>query len=199
MRKTQNIQKFNTRLLILGVTIGIFLGLIAATAALPMHKTDTIIKTNTKIIEVPVIEKVFIKVPVSLSHHDKKQIYCLAENAYYEARGESRNGIIAVNNVVLNRTKQTRKFGKTACEVIYRKANGNCAFSWVCDETIERNKKAEIYQRVYKVSENVYLGNLKDITNGATHFHAASANNISWSKSVKKTKQIGNHIFYRET
>jgi len=197
MRTIQNVYKFNTRLLIIGISIGIFLSLIAATAAYPHYKNNTIIQTNTKIIEVPVIKKVIIKVPVNLTYNDKKQISCLAENAYYEARGEPRRGIIAVNNVVLNRTKQANKFGKTACEVIYKKANNNCAFSWVCDDTIDDKKNTAVYQAVYKISENVYLENVSDVTGGATYFHAATSTHAVWS-NVRKTKQIGHHIFYRE-
>jgi spore germination cell wall hydrolase CwlJ-like protein len=197
MRTTQNIYKFNTRLILLGISIGIFLSLIAATAAYPHYKNNTIIQTNTKIIEVPVIKKVIIKVPVNLTHHDKKQINCLAENAYHEARGEPRRGIIAVNNVVLNRTKQANKFGKTACEVIYKKANDNCAFSWVCDDTLDNKKNPAVYQAVYKISENVYLENVSDVTGGATYFHAATITRKVWPH-VKKTKRIGNHVFFRE-
>ena len=197
MRTIQIVYKFNTRLLVIGISIGIFLSLIAATAAWPMYKPHTIIQTNTKIIEVPVIKKVIIKVPVNLTYNDKKQISCLAENAYYEARGEPKRGIIAVNNVVLNRTKQADKFGRTPCEVIYKKANNNCAFSWVCDDTIDDKKNPAVYQAVYKISENVYLENVSDVTGGATYFHAATITRKVWS-NVKKTKQIGNQIFYRE-
>ena len=36
----------------------------------------------------------------------------------------------------------------------------------------------------------------KDVTNGATHYHSVSVQPY-WSKSMKVTAKIGNHIFYK--
>ena len=37
----------------------------------------------------------------------------------------------------------------------------------------------------------------KDITDGATHYHADYIDNPRWSKFLEKTVKIDTHIFYR--
>ena len=44
----------------------------------------------------------------ALSDHDKRQIQCLAQNAYFEAGNQSIKGKIAVTNVVMNRVEEKR-------------------------------------------------------------------------------------------
>ena len=48
------------------------------------------------------------------------QLLCLAKNIYYEAGLESREGMIAVEQVTLNRTEDD-KFPKTVCGVVNQK------------------------------------------------------------------------------
>ena len=48
------------------------------------------------------------------------QLLCLAKNIYYEAGLETREGMIAVAQVTLNRTED-EKFPKTVCEVVNQK------------------------------------------------------------------------------
>ena len=47
-----------------------------------------------------------------------EQTYCMAQNIYYEARGESLKGKQAVGNVVLNRVDH-EKYPDTFCDVVY--------------------------------------------------------------------------------
>ena len=49
---------------------------------------------------------------------DLDQTYCMAQNIYYEARGESLKGKQAVGNVVLNRVAHP-KYPDTVCGVVY--------------------------------------------------------------------------------
>lgn len=151
-----------------------------------------------QIVKVPVervVEKpVIVKVPIRLSSHDEQQIQCLTRNAYFEAGNQSKKGMIAVTNVVMNRVKD-RRFPKTPCSVINQKRGGVCQFSWVC----EGNKaihSASLFTRSKRVAEQVYLNNIKDVTRGAKFYHA---NYVSpgWSRQFKTTVQIGAHIFYR--
>ena len=47
-----------------------------------------------------------------------EETYCMAQNIYYEARGESLKGKQAVGNVVLNRVDH-KKYPNTVCGVVY--------------------------------------------------------------------------------
>ena len=86
---------------------------------------------------------------------DYKEIYCLAANSYFEARGEPFDGKIAVAQVVINRVK-SNKYPNTVCKVItegpvkeswktkkypllpfeerkFYPRRDRCQFSWFCD------------------------------------------------------------------
>ena len=146
-----------------------------------------------KVPEVKVIEKpVIIKKPVYMSAHDRRQIQCLAENAYFEAGNQSTKGKVAVTNVVMNRVKDER-FPKSACAVVYQKSRGVCQFSWVCEGN-KRIRNMAVFAESKRVAENVYLGNILDVTKGAKFYHA---NYVNPNWGMRRVTQIGAHIFYR--
>lgn len=155
-------------------------------------------ETETKIVHVPVtkvIEKEVVKkVPVKLDNYDKRQIQCLAENAYFEAGNQSTKGKIAVTNVVMNRVKDSR-FPDSPCAVVNQKARGVCQFSWVC-EGKKRIHDWATFSRARKVAEDVYLKNVGDVTYGAKFYHADYVS-PSWGRVFKRTTVIGDHIFYK--
>lgn len=146
-----------------------------------------------KVPEVQVIEKpVIVKKPVYLSANDKRQIQCLAENAYFEAGNQSQKGKIAVTHVVMNRVKDQR-FPKSACAVVHQKSRGVCQFSWVC-EGKKRVRNMAMFADARRAAENVYLGNTRDVTRGAKFYHAYYVN-PNWG--LKRVAVIGAHIFYK--
>jgi len=154
------------------------------------------VPAKTKIVEVmvtKVVEKeVVVKEPVYLNQHDKNQIQCLAENAYFEAGNQSTKGKIAVTNVVMNRV-QDKRFPKTPCAVIHQKNGRVCQFSWVC-EGKKRIRDMTEYIEARRVAEQVYLNNVGDVTNGSKFYHA---NYVNPGWNLKRITQIGSHIFYR--
>jgi spore germination cell wall hydrolase CwlJ-like protein len=138
-----------------------------------------------------------------------KELKCLTDNIYFESRSESFAGQIAVAHVVMNRVNDSR-FPNTICEVIkqgphytnsagesYPKKNW-CQFSWYCDglsDNIPKRHK-KWYNHVAKTAQLVYDGSYKDITEGATHYHADYVH-PRWAKVYTKTTTIDTHIFYR--
>ena len=157
-------------------------------------KPVVIEKPVIKIIEKPTGVKI-VKVPVKLDSNDKRQIQCLAENTYFEAGNQSAKGKIAVNNVVMNRVNDPHgRFGKNACAVVSQKTKGTCQFSWKCMGGM-KIRSMEQFAESRRIAEQVYLGNIGDITNGAKFYHATYVN-PRWN--LKRITQIGQHIFYRE-
>ena len=73
---------------------------------------------------------------------DFKEIYCLAANSYFEARGEPFDGKIAVAQVVINRVKSD-KYPNSICNVIIE---GPIKESW-------KTKKDRHYSLWYKSSK----------------------------------------------
>jgi spore germination cell wall hydrolase CwlJ-like protein len=126
---------------------------------------------------------------VKFTREDKKQINCLAENIYHEARGERVVGMVAVTNVVMNRVADDG-FPKTPCSVITEKNKKRCQFSWVCS----KKRIAKPDDGMIKIAEQAYTNDLQDITGGALFFHA---NYIHPRWKLKRTAVIGRHIFYK--
>lgn len=125
---------------------------------------------------------------------EDKQVICMAQNIYYESRGEPRAGKYAVGHVVMNRVKSS-KFPSTPCEVIQFRARKVCAFSWVCNPN-RSIKNSSAYNESLEIAKEIYYNKSKDVTNGATYFHSTSVR-PSWSRIFTRTMQIGRHIFYK--
>jgi spore germination cell wall hydrolase CwlJ-like protein len=122
-----------------------------------------------------------------------KQVRCLAENIYFESRGESLAGQVAVAKVTLNRLNEG--YARTVCGVVKQ----GCQFSWVCN-----NPKAVPTGQTWTQAVGIALvmlsdkDHIEDPTNGATHFHATYINwQPSWKRVKSSVSQIGNHVFYR--
>lgn len=169
-----------------GFSIGLLL-MVTTAAAMPPQVVEV-----EKIVEKPVVK--IEKVPVYLNSNDRTQIKCMTENAYFEALGEPKKGVVAVNNVVLNRVEDKR-FPNTPCGVINQRTKRVCQFSWKC-EGGKRIKDWDKYNEIKDIVEDVYLGNTGDVTNGAKFYHADYVR-PQWSRVFRKTTKIGAHIFYQ--
>lgn len=118
------------------------------------------------------------------------QIVCIAQNMYHEARGESDKGMIAVGNVVMNRTR-SGKFPTTPCAVIKQRYRKSCQFSWVCARKPIR--ELPLYNKALRLARLVYTYSIQDVTRGALFFHARTDR----PSRMYVTASIGNHTFYR--
>lgn len=124
----------------------------------------------------------------------EREIHCLATNIYYEARGESQRGMIAVGHVTLNRAKNPN-FPDSVCGVVNQKHKRSCQFSWVCMKSLPVMKE-ELFADIKSLADKLYRGEIKDVTRGATHFHNTGVS-PDWSNKYRATAHIGNHIFYK--
>ena len=134
----------------------------------------------------------------------QKQIDCLTENIYFEAGYESYNGKLAVAFVTLNRLA-SGNYGKDICEVVKQRtknANGViiCQFSWTCQPIFTKKRLTiqheSLYNDIRELAIYVLINyhNLKDVTKGATYFHADYVD-PQWG--LPRTIKIGRHIFYK--
>lgn len=119
------------------------------------------------------------------------EIECLATNIYFEALTESDAGKIAVANVTMNRVNHPA-FPNSVCEVVWEPKQ----FSWTHDGKSDRPDSAKAYAEVYEIAKAVYNGNITDITEGATFYHADYVN-PPWAKVMERVGQIDRHIFYK--
>ena len=126
-----------------------------------------------------------------------RELKCLSEALYFEARGEQLEGQIAVADVIINR-KNSSQFPSSICGVVSEGSHKRhaCQFSYNCDGKLELIYDKKTYKRIVKLSSMILDGSFSDVTNGATFFHASEVS-PGWSKKFKKTRKIGRHIFYK--
>jgi len=128
--------------------------------------------------------------PVNTRSANTAEVNCLAQNIYYEARGEGQSGMRAVAHVTMNRMR-SRLFRSTVCGVVHQPSQ----FSWVRQGYA--SPRGPLWERAKEIALSVYTGeDASDNTGGATYFHASSSR-PSWSRRFSRTATIGGHIFYR--
>lgn len=123
---------------------------------------------------------------------------CLAEAVYFEARGETVKGQVAVAEVILNRVDSGR-FPNSVCDVVNQGTGRKnaCQFSYTCDGQPEVISEARAYQRAGKIAKLMMEGAPRALTGGATHFHTSKVQ-PHWSFKFAQTAFIGSHLFYRQ-
>jgi spore germination cell wall hydrolase CwlJ-like protein len=122
--------------------------------------------------------------------------HCLALALYWEARGETRRGMIAVGWTILNRA-QSRHFPATPCAVVYQGGERPpCQFSWWCDGKSDRPRYRNSWIQARVVAAELLVDPPPDPTGRALFYHSTSIG-VPWTRKRTRTARIGNHIFYR--
>ncbi|GEM_PF-1661451 len=125
------------------------------------------------------------------------ELACLTEAIYFEARGESINGQIAVAEVIINRA-DSPIFPNSICGVIKQGAEklNKCQFSYKCDGEPEYMTERKAKKRAADVAILMMKGERRSLSGNATHYHADYVNPY-WASKLKKTATVGTHIFYK--
>ena len=124
-----------------------------------------------------------------------RDLDCLTQAVYYEARGETPAGQAAVAQVVLNRVRHPA-FPKSVCSVVFQRAFGVCQFSFACDGSMRRGREAGAWNRARKVASRAIAGYVMSAVGNATHFHTINVS-PGWGPRLTRVGQVGLHIFYR--
>lgn len=131
---------------------------------------------------------------------NKQELRCLAENVFFEARGEGVEEQMFVASVTLNRVKDKR-WPNTICGVVYQPHQ----FSWTKDKrffgkadtflqnsVLDRKAMANIIEQ----SGLAMSGLLNDYTGGADHYHRKDVKPV-WRKSLELAFVADTHIYYK--
>ena len=127
---------------------------------------------------------------------DREEHKCLALSLYWEAKGEGREGMLAVGSVVLNRVEH-RGFPSTVCGVVH--AGGEsppCQFAYWCDGKSDQPQEQEAWRLAQQVAAEMLTVRPRDPTAGALFFHAAGIK-VPWTIKRERTVKIGGHVYYR--
>ncbi|HWE46600.1 MAG TPA: cell wall hydrolase [Caulobacteraceae bacterium] len=125
-----------------------------------------------------------------------RDLDCLTQAVYFEARGEGQSGMQAVAQVVLNRVRHPA-FPKTVCGVVFQgAAGGGCQFSFACDGSMHRAVEGAAWRRSRDIAAKALSGYVMTAVGNATHFHTIDVN-PGWRASMLRVAQVGTQIFYR--
>ncbi len=127
------------------------------------------------------------------------EIECLALNIYFEARGESEIGQLAVGHVVMNRVS-SKRFPGTVCDVVQQGGEARryrCQFSWWCDGRSDTPGNKRLWEKSAELALNIYWGRSVDPTEGALWYHADYVKPY-WRTKFERGPKIGRHIFYSQ-
>ena len=129
-----------------------------------------------------------------MTEHDME---IMAKTIFGEARGETREGQVAVACCILNRFKSKKWFSaKTIAGVCQKPWQFSC---W--------NKNDPNAQKIANLSYSVYSKYFPiikdavrcDITNGATHYYAPKVVKCpKWAEGKEPCAEIGHHLFFKE-
>lgn len=146
-----------------------------------------------------------VRASVDGSHIDAARrraldLRCLAENIYFEARGEPLNGQFAVAEVTMNRLASPY-FPDTICDVVHdlrwdpMRRRLTAHFSWT-EIQLRSEPAGPAWDQAMKVATAVYDDAYMPVVPGALFYHATSVRPY-WASTRRIVAKIGNHVFYR--
>lgn len=118
------------------------------------------------------------------------ELACLAGAIYFEAKGETLAGQLAVGRVIVARAKSGR-FPASYCGVVYQRSQ----FSFIQGHGMPAiNKAGRAWTEAARIARIAHEGSWKSPVEGALFFHAAR---VSPNWHLTRVARIDNHIFYR--
>ena len=130
-------------------------------------------------------------IAVYKQHHvgvSSVDLHCMTEVIYFEARGESYEGQIAVAEVVINR-KHSSAHPNTVCNVINKDGQFTYNKQAVVDDTAAWDKAMLIAESVLLQKHTAVVGTQ------VTDYHAVDVYPY-WAEAYTLTNIVGNHLFY---
>jgi len=119
-----------------------------------------------------------------------RELTCLAGAIYFEARGESLDGQLAVGRVVVARAKSGR-FPDTYCGVVFQRSQ----FSFVRGHALPAIRKtSNAWRTAVAIAQIAHGGSWESPTEGALFFHATW---VSPGWRLTRVARVDNHVFYR--
>lgn len=123
-------------------------------------------------------------------HTLDSEMRCLAGAIYFEARGESLAGQLAVGRVVVERANSGR-FPDSYCGVVYQRSQ----FSFVRGRSMPTIRESSpAWHRAVALARIADEGTWDSPAEGALFFHAT---HVSPKWRLKRLARIDNHVFYR--
>ena len=119
-----------------------------------------------------------------------RELNCLAGAIYFESKGESLAGQLAVGRVVVARSKSGR-FPNSYCGVVFQRSQ----FSFVRGSSMPGiAKSSRHWKNAVAIAQIAHANSWNSPVEGALFFHAAY---VSPGWHLTRVARIENHVFYR--
>lgn len=121
-----------------------------------------------------------------------RELMCLAQAIYFEARGEPLEGQLAVARVIINRS-ESDAFPDDYCSVVTQRGQ----FSFVRGSSIPQpNLGSVAWERAIAIARIAHRDQWESPVGDALYFHASHVR-PRWAGRLTTRATIDNHIFYR--
>jgi N-acetylmuramoyl-L-alanine amidase len=120
---------------------------------------------------------------------ESEELRCLASAIYYESKGESLEGQLAVAHVVLARADSGR-FASTNCGVLTQRGQ----FSFVRGGVVPTPRESNQWRTAVAIARIAIEEQWNNPVPGAMFFHATRVS-PGWNRP--RVARLGNHVFYR--
>jgi spore germination cell wall hydrolase CwlJ-like protein len=130
-----------------------------------------------------------------------KEVTCLINTLYAEARSEPEEGIRAVMSVIYNR-KNHKNYPNTFCKVILQDKQFS-AFNSDKSLATKRLKPVkgpdeEAYTKVAGIAQEAVVGAFEPVLKPSVLHYAHIKVKNKWTKRMQAVKIAGRHVFYKE-
>lgn len=118
------------------------------------------------------------------------EMHCLAGAIYFESKGESLAGQLAVGRVIVNRAESSR-FPDSYCGVVYQRAQ----FSFVRGRSMPAIRTgSRAWREAVAIAQIADADKWRSPVEGALFFHASY---VSPRWRLTRMARVDNHVFYR--
>ncbi len=129
---------------------------------------------------------------VDTSGEMSREMMCLAQAVYFESRGESLDGQLAVARVIINRAESSR-FPDDYCAVVTQRSQ----FSFVRSGRIPApNRGSGAWTKAKAIARIAHRDLWESPAHDALYFHATYVR-PSWAGRLTARATIENHVFYK--
>ena len=121
--------------------------------------------------------------------YTSRDLRCLTDNLYHEARGEGLRGMRLVGDVTINRALSS-KYPNNVCSVVYQRSQ----FSWTSNprSITEHN----MYSKAKDIAKQVLYRD-HDLSHGSLFFYAHNVVTPGWRRHKTVMVTYRNHTFLR--
>jgi spore germination cell wall hydrolase CwlJ-like protein len=191
-----------------GTIAALLAGLTVGVVAIPVtNAQDALLAATTSVANMPITvdsaREAILNATPALAEADAKfdepidptaaldpQLECIAKVIHHEAANQSREGQLAVAQIILNRVASGR-FPDTPCGVVNQRGQFFDTASY------NPNRTSATWATAVEIAEEALEDDPADVSDGAYFYHAAYQPATPFFRTRTRVTQIGDHIFYR--